>query len=145
MKPSGIEPATFRFVAQHLNHCATAVPWSDECLTEKPTVSVGRPNRGMRAALIIITAARKIILQVSIFHVAHPDIFLPITLGVDVYCYTCSHSVTRTHSVGLLCQRDRPVAETCNSQHKIHNRQTSTPRRDSNPQSQQASGRKPTS
>ena len=24
MKPSGIEPATFRFVAQHLNHCATA-------------------------------------------------------------------------------------------------------------------------
>ena len=24
--PSGIEPATFRFVAQHLNHCATAVP-----------------------------------------------------------------------------------------------------------------------
>ena len=28
MTPSGIEPATFRFVAQHLNHCATAVPYS---------------------------------------------------------------------------------------------------------------------
>jgi hypothetical protein len=26
MTPSGIEPETFRFVAQHLNHCATAVP-----------------------------------------------------------------------------------------------------------------------
>ena len=26
MTPSGIEPATFRFVAQPLNHCATAVP-----------------------------------------------------------------------------------------------------------------------
>ena len=25
-RPAGIEPATFRFVAQHLNHCATAVP-----------------------------------------------------------------------------------------------------------------------
>ena len=28
MTPAGIEPATFRFVAQHLNHCATAVPQS---------------------------------------------------------------------------------------------------------------------
>ena len=26
MTPTGIEPATFRFVSQHLNHCATAVP-----------------------------------------------------------------------------------------------------------------------
>ena len=26
MTPLGIEPATFRFVAQRLNHCATAVP-----------------------------------------------------------------------------------------------------------------------
>ena len=26
MTPTGIEPATFRFVAQHFNHCATAVP-----------------------------------------------------------------------------------------------------------------------
>jgi len=26
MTPSGIEPATFRFVAQHLSHCATVVP-----------------------------------------------------------------------------------------------------------------------
>jgi len=26
MTPSGIEPATFRFVAQRLKHCATAVP-----------------------------------------------------------------------------------------------------------------------
>jgi hypothetical protein len=26
MTASGIEPATFRFVAQYLNHCATAVP-----------------------------------------------------------------------------------------------------------------------
>jgi len=26
MTPAGIEPVTFRFVAQHLNHCANAVP-----------------------------------------------------------------------------------------------------------------------
>jgi len=24
LTPAGIEPATFRFVAQHLNHCGTA-------------------------------------------------------------------------------------------------------------------------
>jgi len=26
LTPAGIEPATFRIVAQHLNHCATAIP-----------------------------------------------------------------------------------------------------------------------
>jgi len=26
LTPAGIEPATFRFVAQHLSHCATVVP-----------------------------------------------------------------------------------------------------------------------
>jgi len=29
--PAGIEPATFRFVAQHLNHCATAVTRFNLC------------------------------------------------------------------------------------------------------------------
>ena len=29
MTPAGIEPATFRFIAQHLNHCTTAVPKQD--------------------------------------------------------------------------------------------------------------------
>jgi len=30
MTPAGIEPATFRFVTQHLNHCATALPNRNE-------------------------------------------------------------------------------------------------------------------
>jgi hypothetical protein len=30
MTPSGIDPATFRFVAQSLNHCATACPNRNE-------------------------------------------------------------------------------------------------------------------
>jgi len=30
LTPAGIEPATFRFVAQHLNHCVTVVPHNTE-------------------------------------------------------------------------------------------------------------------
>jgi len=33
---AGIEPATFRFVAQHLNHCATAVPIHSVIPTNSP-------------------------------------------------------------------------------------------------------------
>ena len=36
MTPSGIEPATFRFVARHLDHCATGVPMSYLTKTESP-------------------------------------------------------------------------------------------------------------
>ena len=35
MTPPGIEPATFRFVAQYLYHCATAVPFEFEMAVEK--------------------------------------------------------------------------------------------------------------
>jgi len=31
LTPSGIEPAIFRFVVQHLNHYATVVPNGNEC------------------------------------------------------------------------------------------------------------------
>jgi len=35
MTPAGIEPATFRFVAQHLKHCATVVPQLHKYRTSK--------------------------------------------------------------------------------------------------------------
>ena len=35
MTPAGIEPATFRFVAQHLNHCTTAVSRVNTVLRKK--------------------------------------------------------------------------------------------------------------
>jgi len=47
---SGIEPATFRFVAQHLNHCATAVPEATSLVHknffhyQKTAISVGKRN-----------------------------------------------------------------------------------------------------
>jgi len=39
MTPSGIEPATFRFVAQHLNHCATAVRNLEQVMSNVITVA----------------------------------------------------------------------------------------------------------
>jgi len=55
-----------------------------------------------------------------------------------------SHSET-PHSAGLLWTSDRPVAETSTWQHTTLTRDRhSYLRRNSNPQSQQASGRRPT-
>jgi len=36
LTPAGIEPATFRIVAHHLNHCATAVPRSQRLMLQNP-------------------------------------------------------------------------------------------------------------
>jgi hypothetical protein len=53
---------------------------------------------------------------------------LPNHLGVEVYCCSWSHTVTLTHSVGLLWKMDRPVAETSTcTAHNTHKGQTSMP------------------
>ena len=46
MTPAGIEPATFRFVAQHLNHCATVVPYvqGSEAINLKCDITVLVPT-----------------------------------------------------------------------------------------------------
>ena len=41
LTPTGIEPATFRFVAQHLNHSASAVPSKEVCRKK-----LDHPQRG---------------------------------------------------------------------------------------------------
>ena len=33
LTPAGIEPATCGFIAQHLKHCATAVPHAETCIS----------------------------------------------------------------------------------------------------------------
>jgi len=50
LTPAGIEPATFRFVAQHLNHCATAVPSLRVVMRDTiayPTQQSTSPSRGI--------------------------------------------------------------------------------------------------
>jgi len=59
------------------------------------------------------------------------------TVGVDVSLHLITLSDTHTHSVELLCTKDRPVAEVATTDRHP------CPGRDPNPQSQQASGRRP--
>jgi len=65
-------------------------------------------------------------------------LFYPPTVDVDSFCYTHSK-----HSVGLLWTSDRPSEETCTWQQTSPKRDRHPcPQLDSNPQSQQASGRR---
>jgi len=45
MTPPGIQPATFRFVAQHLKHCATAVPVTEQVIIRLITDTNSEVNR----------------------------------------------------------------------------------------------------
>ena len=68
----------------------------------------------------------------------------PVGQGLLLIQASLSHSGT-PHSVGLLWTRDRPVVETSTLRHTTLTKEGHPcTRRDSNPQSQQASGRKPT-
>jgi len=53
MTPTGIEPATFRFAAQHLNHCATAVP-NYTCTTLKIYNCRCKYNMVIEASVMLI-------------------------------------------------------------------------------------------
>jgi hypothetical protein len=67
------------------------------------------------------------------------------TLDKYSYSYSLTLSDRHTQSVGLLWTRDRPVAETSTWQHTTSTKDRyPCPRRDSDPESQQGSGRWPT-
>ena len=60
------------------------------------------------------------------------------------HTHTHTHTHTHMHTVRFLWTRDRPVAETSTWQHTTFTRDRHPcPRRNSNPHSQQASGRRP--
>jgi hypothetical protein len=68
----------------------------------------------------------------------------PVGQGLLIHEVYRSHSITH-QSVGLLWKSDQLVAANLYlTTHNTHNRQTFMPRRDSTPQYQQASGRRPT-
>jgi hypothetical protein len=80
----------------------------------------------------------------ALYRIGSPDLFYLPTVGVEVYF----HLITFRHtpqSVWLLWTRDRPIAETSTWQHKHCKRDKHPcPRWISNPQSQQAFGRRTT-
>jgi len=72
MTPSGIEPATFRFVAQRLNHCATAVPKTaaGTCDFRENTLNDGRPllkcvNKFLRLLRIFLNHLGDVLYKIS--------------------------------------------------------------------------------
>jgi hypothetical protein len=84
--------------------------------------------------------------EVISFFLSLPSCYL-IIVGVDGYCCIRWHSRTHTHThtVEFLQTRDRPVADTSTWKHTTLTRERHPcPRLDSNQQSQQASGCKPT-
>jgi len=56
---AGIEPASFRFVAQHLNHCATAVPYShlEGMLINTVKMHIWQNVTGMACGLFALLSA----------------------------------------------------------------------------------------
>jgi len=136
MTPVEIEPATFRFVAQHLNHCATAVPKYKYTFRKYETSF-------WNVVVLSLTALMALgffIVQASWSHLDTPHslghlwrsispsqcFYLTkavMTVGLLIVYPSWSHSDT-AHSVGLLCTTDRPIAEASTSQHTQHSSQT---------------------
>ena len=52
MTPAGIESATFRFVAQHLNHCAKAVKYEEKRKTRVLFQNIGGKNKNFQGVSV---------------------------------------------------------------------------------------------
>jgi len=87
-------------------------------------------------------------LQAVILHILDLTTVYLLIIVIEVIVapdHITQHTHTHTQSVRLLWSRDRSISETSTWHHTALTRQRYLcPRRDSNPQSQQASGRRPT-
>ena len=83
------------------------------------------------------------------FQITLPSFFSSLFWPLSTYSWYLQRATAvpdhtrHTHSVGILWTRDQPDAETSTWQHNNHKGQILIPRRVSNPQSHQTSGRRP--
>jgi hypothetical protein len=87
MTPSGIEPATFRFVAQYLNNCATAVP----------SVLVSEQNPSSHVAKFGHVGGRLVLRYYDLYLRLHLQFYVLLMIGVmesDFAVNKCLHTVT---------------------------------------------------
>ena len=155
---AGIEPATFRFVAQHLNHCAIAAPNNNNNnMLNSDCVYVSREHQTINIDLS--QCCSLLILSTYIIH--NYTIFLIFLTCLheylNLFMFSCVAAAQRgpwsphawdfqiTHndapqSVGLLRTSDQLVAETSTWQHiTLTTDRHAWLRRGSNPQSLQGS------
>ena len=147
MTPAGIEPATFRFVAQHLDHCLTykAITFEQMMTWWSSHQTVHCHHRPYHEHLVQHFNTQLVSLHGA--HSLHSVIFLgrysQNRAEGTSFLRFLDHTQPHTHPVGLPWTSDQLEAEAATyTIHNTHNRRRST--RDSNPQSQKASGRRPT-
>ena len=101
--PSGIEPVTFRFVGQHLNHCATAVPLSS---IKKTTIPQYTNNHSVSFHLHSATFSSKLLFPEPVLCCQQFLIFSNaqnITTSLTSLCTNSSIATSLIFLIPLLC------------------------------------------
>jgi len=118
LTPAGIEPATFRFVAQHLNHCATAVP---NTISKRrnfmfccPCISIYLCNKTQIDAMFILSLFRQST-STCFGHICSPSSGGILYLYSNWYVLCCSVDCLHAGSIST-----RPTDSQLNSTTRIN-------------------------
>ena len=95
MTPAGIETATFRFVAQHLNHCATAVPLKGR----------GGPFFVQRVTTLLLAGLRVARVKITVSGISnHPNHCVVFTINMRLKILAGARTTQSGHPCSLTCK-----------------------------------------